>query len=83
MVILAVMPLGEGAYGVPICREIEEQAGREVGLGAFMPPSNALRKRGLCLLNWASQRRNAVVEQRDSFASRLLASAKFVRRSGH
>ncbi len=33
MVLLALMRLGEDAYGVPISREIEQQTGREVALG--------------------------------------------------
>ncbi|HEV3037423.1 MAG TPA: PadR family transcriptional regulator [Candidatus Angelobacter sp.] len=34
MVLLALMRLGEDAYGVPISREIEQQCGREVALGS-------------------------------------------------
>ncbi|HEV2988918.1 MAG TPA: PadR family transcriptional regulator [Candidatus Angelobacter sp.] len=34
MVLLALMRLGEDAYGVPIAREIEQQCGREVALGS-------------------------------------------------
>jgi PadR family transcriptional regulator len=33
IVLLAVMRLGDDAYGVPISREIEQQSGREVALG--------------------------------------------------
>ena len=34
MVMLALIRLGEEAYGVPICQEIEEHSGREVALGS-------------------------------------------------
>ena len=34
MVLMALMRLGEDAYGVPIAREIEARLGREVALGS-------------------------------------------------
>ena len=34
MVMLALIRLGENAYGVPICQELEERAGREVAVGS-------------------------------------------------
>jgi PadR family transcriptional regulator, regulatory protein PadR len=34
MVLLAVIRLGENAYGVPISREIEQRTGREASLGS-------------------------------------------------
>ena len=34
MVMLVLLRLGEGAYGVPISREIERQCGRDVALGS-------------------------------------------------
>jgi PadR family transcriptional regulator PadR len=34
MVMLALLRLGDGAYGVPISLEIELQSGREVALGS-------------------------------------------------
>jgi DNA-binding PadR family transcriptional regulator len=46
MVILAVMRLGEDAYGVPICREIEEQAGREVAVGSVYATLERLEEKG-------------------------------------
>jgi len=33
LVMLTVIRLGEGAYGVPISREIEKQTGRDVAFG--------------------------------------------------
>jgi PadR family transcriptional regulator PadR len=46
MVILAVMRLGEDAYGVPICREIEEQTGREVAVGSVYATLERLQEKG-------------------------------------
>jgi PadR family transcriptional regulator, regulatory protein PadR len=46
MVILAVMRLGDEAYGVPICREIEEQAGSEVAVGSVYATLERLEEKG-------------------------------------
>src|SRR5436309_14188564 len=46
MVILAVMRLGDDAYGVPICREIEEQTGREVAVGSVYATLERLEEKG-------------------------------------
>jgi DNA-binding PadR family transcriptional regulator len=46
MVILAVMRLGEDAYGVPICREIEKQTGREVAVGSVYATLERLEEKG-------------------------------------
>jgi DNA-binding PadR family transcriptional regulator len=47
MVLLALMRLGEGAYGVTIRREIEERTGRSVTLGAIYPTLHRLEDKGL------------------------------------
>ncbi len=47
MVLLALMRLGEGAYGVPIGREIEERTGREVALGSVYATLERLQEKGL------------------------------------
>jgi PadR family transcriptional regulator PadR len=47
MVLLALMRLGENAYGVPISREIEEQSGREVALGTVYAALERLEETGL------------------------------------
>ena len=47
MVMLAVMRLGDEAYGVPISREIEQQCGREVALGSVYATLERLEGRGL------------------------------------
>jgi PadR family transcriptional regulator, regulatory protein PadR len=46
-VILALMRLGEDAYGVPISREIERQSGREVALGSVYAALERLQDKGL------------------------------------
>ena len=48
MVLLAVMRLDrEGAYGVPIAREIEETSGRTVALASVYASLERLEERGL------------------------------------
>jgi DNA-binding PadR family transcriptional regulator len=46
MVILAVIRMGEDAYGVPICREIEAQTGREAALGSVYATLERLEEKG-------------------------------------
>jgi DNA-binding PadR family transcriptional regulator len=47
LVMLTVIRLGEGAYGVPIAREIEEQTGREVAFGTVYATLERLQEKGL------------------------------------
>ena len=47
MVMLALLRLGEGAYGVPISREIEQQCGRDVALGSVYATLERLEEKGL------------------------------------
>lgn len=44
---LALLRLGENAYGVPIAREIEEQTKREVKLGSVYAALERLEEKGL------------------------------------
>ena len=46
LVMLAVIRLGEGAYGVPVSREIEEQTGREVAFGTVYATLERLQQKG-------------------------------------
>ena len=46
MVLLALMRLGEDAYGVPVCREIEVQTGREVAVGSVYATLERLEEKG-------------------------------------
>src|ERR1700737_630569 len=47
MIMLALMRLGEPAYGVPISREIEDASGRVVALATLYAVLARLEKRGL------------------------------------
>jgi PadR family transcriptional regulator PadR len=47
MVLLALMRLGDDAYGVPISEEIEKQSGREVALGTVYAALERLGEKGL------------------------------------
>ena len=47
MVMLALMRLGDDAYGVPISQEIEQQSGREVALGSVYATLERLEGRGM------------------------------------
>jgi PadR family transcriptional regulator PadR len=46
MVMLALLCLGEDAYGVPISHEIEEKSGREVALGSVYAALERLEVKG-------------------------------------
>src|SRR5689334_9746387 len=47
MVLLAVISIGEDAYGVPIARELETATGREVGLGSVYAALTRLQEKSL------------------------------------
>ena len=47
MILLAVLRVGEDAYGVPIAREIEETGGRTVVVGAVYAALDRLEANGL------------------------------------
>jgi DNA-binding PadR family transcriptional regulator len=46
VVILALMRLGEEAYGVPVRQEIEARTGREVSIGAVYATLDRLEAKG-------------------------------------
>jgi DNA-binding PadR family transcriptional regulator len=46
LVMLTVIRLGEGAYGVPVSREIERQTGRDVAFGTVYATLERLQKKG-------------------------------------
>jgi PadR family transcriptional regulator PadR len=46
MIMLAMLRLGEGAYGVPISAEIEERTGREVAVGSVYAALERLEEKG-------------------------------------
>ena len=47
LVLLALIRLGEDAYGVPISEAIEENSGREVALGSVYITLERLERKGL------------------------------------
>jgi DNA-binding PadR family transcriptional regulator len=47
MVLLAVLRVGDGAYGVPIARELETQCGHEVALASVYAALLRLEQKGL------------------------------------
>jgi DNA-binding PadR family transcriptional regulator len=47
MILLAVIHLGEEAYGVPISRELEEQRGRDVSVGSVYAALERMEGKGL------------------------------------
>ena len=46
MVLLAVLRLGDGAYGVPIAKELLTLAGRDVALGSIYAALDRLEEKG-------------------------------------
>src|SRR6186997_3264585 len=46
MVMLALIRLGDDAYGVPISQEIEEQSGHDVAMGSVYAALERLQDRG-------------------------------------
>lgn len=47
MILLAVIQLGEGAYGVPICRELEAHRGHNVSVGSVYAALERMEAKGL------------------------------------
>ena len=47
LVLLALIRIGQDAYGVPICEDIVERTGREVSLGAVYKTLERLEDKGL------------------------------------
>jgi PadR family transcriptional regulator, regulatory protein PadR len=47
MILLAVVHLGDEAYGVPISRELERQRGREVAVGSVYASLERMEAKGL------------------------------------
>jgi PadR family transcriptional regulator len=47
LVLLALLRVGEGAYGMTVRREIEERAARDVSIGAVYATLDRLEEKGL------------------------------------
>jgi PadR family transcriptional regulator, regulatory protein PadR len=54
LVLLALMRLGDEAYGVTVRQEIESRAGREVSVGAIYATLDRLESKGL-VSSWAGE----------------------------
>jgi PadR family transcriptional regulator len=52
MVLLSLLRLGEGAYGVPITGEIEKQSGRPVAVGSVYAALERLERKRLVTSHW-------------------------------
>src|SRR5262245_24025154 len=52
MVLLCLLRLGEGAYGVPISNEIERQSGRPIAVGSVYAALERLERKGLITSRW-------------------------------
>ena len=80
MLLLAVLRVGEDAYGVPIARELEQTGGRPTTLAAVYLALERLRQRGL-----VSSRKGEPTPQRGGRAKKLFritsAGLRAVRRS--
>ena len=46
MVILTLIRLGDNAYGVPICEELEKRTGRDVAIGSVYAALERLEDKG-------------------------------------
>lgn len=67
MVLLAILQLGEGVYGVPIVEEIERRTGRSVARAAVYVTLRRLEKKGL-LESWMGE----PTEERGGKARRMV-----------
>ena len=59
MVLLAVIRLGDDAYGVPISHAIEDTTGREVALGSVYASLDRLEDKGLVSSTLGDPHQNA------------------------
>src|SRR5918998_258303 len=66
MIVLAILRVGEDAYGVPIAREIEATGGRRVLLGAAYAALERLERNGL-----VSSRTGSPTQERGGRAKRF------------
>ena len=78
LVLLAILRLGSGAYGVSIAAELEERAGRRVSRGALYTTLDRLEDKGL--LRWkidpGTSARDGLPRRTYSVSERGLASLR-------
>ena len=68
LVLLAILQLGDGVYGVPIVSEIERRTGRRIARAAVYVTLRRLEKKGL-VRSWMGE----PTEERGGKARRLVA----------
>jgi PadR family transcriptional regulator, regulatory protein PadR len=68
LVLLTLLRLGTGAYGVEVRRELRERAGRDVSPGTIYPTLDRLERKGL-VSSWMSE----PVSERGGRSRRLYA----------
>ena len=78
MVLLAVILLGDAAYGVPLARELAKQRGREVAIGSVYAALERLEIKGL-----VSSRLGEVTPERGGRAKRYFRVTEHGLRSIH
>src|SRR5260370_39557704 len=78
MILLALMRLGDAAYGVTISREIEETSGRVVALATLYAPLTRIEKKG-----HVSSRLGEPTAERGGRWKRYLPGTAKGRRAGH
>ena len=83
LVLLALLHIGDEAYGVPISQAIEESSGREVALGSVYVALDRLEQKGFVSSKLGEPPQFAAGEPKPIFASRPRDCGKSVRRSAH
>lgn len=66
LILLAILRLGDEAYGVPILAEIEEHTGRSLNPGSIYPTLDRLERKG-----YLSSRMGSVTHERGGRAKRF------------
>ena len=76
MILLAVVGLGEEAYGVPISRELERHRGRSVAVGSVYAALDRLEPKGWYLPRSVIRRQSVAARQSDISESQKPGSAR-------
>ena len=66
LVLLAVVRLGEGAYGMTVRREIEKRTDRDISIGAVYSALDRMERKG-----WIESHRGDPTDERNSRAKRF------------
>ena len=81
LVLLALIKLGDEAYGVPISEAIEESSGRDVAIGSVYLTLARLERNGLVSSRLARPRRNEAAGPKRTSASAPKGCVKCAGRS--